>query len=198
VFEDDRALVQFGASFVKSEAFKALFREGMGLVEDTAEYLDGDGRTDSKLLRRSGALTYASESMRLTTRLMQIASWLLVQRAVAEDEITPAQAQREKDRVRLASHDVTASSRELEDMPARFQELVALSLRLHARVMHLDALITAAEKPAPRANSPVAVQQDLLKMAFGFRSPAPPTLASPVPVRPKRPELADPFRPGAA
>ena len=39
--------------------------------------------------------------MRLTTRLMQIASWLLVQRAVAEGEITADQAQAEKNRVRL-------------------------------------------------------------------------------------------------
>ena len=43
--------------------------------------------------------------MRLTTRLMQIASWLLVQRAVAEGEITPDQALREKNRVRLTAQD---------------------------------------------------------------------------------------------
>jgi regulator of CtrA degradation len=166
-FVENRALVRFGTSFVKSEAFKALFREGMALVEDTAEYLDGPGRTESTKLRRTAALTYASESMRLTTRLMQIASWLLVQRAVAEGEITSAQAQREKDRVRLAAQDVTASPREFEDMPERFRELVALSLRLHARVVHLDKLIAEAEgTPAARASSPVSVQQDLLKMAF--------------------------------
>lgn len=173
-FVPDQGLVRFGASFVKSEAFKALFREGMALVEDTAEYLDGAGRTDSAKLRRTGALTYASESMRLTTRLMQIASWLLVQRAVAEGEITSAQAQREKDRVRLASQDVTASPREFEEMPERFRDLVALSLRLHARVVHLDTLIAQAdEAPAMRPSSPVSIQHDLLKMAFGARQVAP-------------------------
>ena len=36
------------------------------------------------------ALSYASESMRLTTRLMQLASWLLLQRAVAEGELSVA------------------------------------------------------------------------------------------------------------
>jgi hypothetical protein len=35
------------------EAFKAMFREGMALVEDTAEYLDGPGRTESTKLRRT-------------------------------------------------------------------------------------------------------------------------------------------------
>ena len=77
-----------------SEAFKALFREGMTLVEEAAAYLDGPGRVcNRRLLRRPVALAYATESMRLTTRLMQIASWLLLRRAVNEGELTPAQAQ---------------------------------------------------------------------------------------------------------
>ena len=103
MFRDPRRPVDFGKTFVGSDGFKALFREGMLLVEDTAAYLDGPGRDESKALSRHAALTYASESMRLTTRLMQIASWLLVQRAVAEGEITPGEALREKHRVRLTT-----------------------------------------------------------------------------------------------
>ena len=67
------------ADFARSELFERTFQEGMDLVEETAAYLDGGGRQESKLLSRNGALAYASESMRLTTRLMQVASWLLVQ-----------------------------------------------------------------------------------------------------------------------
>ena len=78
--------------FARSELFDRTFREGMELVEDTAAYLDGDGRRESKLLSRATALAYASESMSLTTRLMQIASWLLVQRAVREGDMTPEAA----------------------------------------------------------------------------------------------------------
>ena len=47
------------------------------------------------------ALVYATESMRLTTRLMQLASWLLLHRAVKEGEMTLAQASKEKAKVRL-------------------------------------------------------------------------------------------------
>ena len=43
------------------------------LVEETAAYLDGDRRQQSKALGRAAALAYATESMRLTTRLMQLA-----------------------------------------------------------------------------------------------------------------------------
>src|SRR4051794_33655096 len=108
MFRGPRRTVDFGKTFVGSDGFKALSREGMLLVEDTAAYLDGPGRDESKALSRHAALTYASESMRLTTRLMQIASWLLVQRAVAEGEITPGEALREKHRVRLTTQE-TAS-----------------------------------------------------------------------------------------
>src|ERR1700710_3241494 len=73
--------------FAASELFDRTFQEGMDLVEETAAYLDGSGRQDSKLLSRNAALAYAAESMRLTTRLMQVASWLLVQRAVKEGEM---------------------------------------------------------------------------------------------------------------
>lgn len=157
--------VRFGATFVKSEAFKELFREGMGLVEETAGYLDGDGRNQSNGLSRSGALAYASESMRLTTRLMQIASWLLVQRAVAEGEITPVQAQREKDRVRLVVQD-HATDTQFAALPERTRDLVALSLRLHARIMHLDRLISGAPEPDRTSPSPVAQQHRLLRSMF--------------------------------
>ena len=80
------------SGFAKSELFDRTFHEGMSLVEETAAYLDGAGRQDSKLLSRNAALAYASESMRLTTRLMQVASWLLVQRAVREGDMAPEAA----------------------------------------------------------------------------------------------------------
>ena len=39
--------ISFARGFVRSDAFMLLFREGMGLVEETAAYLDGDGRKDA-------------------------------------------------------------------------------------------------------------------------------------------------------
>jgi regulator of CtrA degradation len=162
-------LVQFGTSFVKSEAFKELFREGMALVEETAAYLDGEGRDQSARLGRSGSLAYASESMRLTTRLMQIASWLLVQRAVAEGEITPAQATREKERVKLNLQDSKLPQAEFDRLPERLRAIVSLSLRFHTRVAHLDRLITG-ELAERRFTSPVAAQVGMLQHAFGMAS----------------------------
>ncbi|WP_019905633.1 DUF1465 family protein [Methylobacterium sp. 77] len=165
-FRDERDWVNFGATYVGSEAFKVLFREGMTMVEEAAAYLDGDGREESRLLSRDSTLSYASESMRLTTRLMQIASWLLVQRAVAEGEITPAQALQEKTRVRLATPE-TFRAETFAIMPARLQDLIVRSRRLHTRILHLDGLISD-DRPTPiYRESPVAAQQGLLRSAFG-------------------------------
>jgi regulator of CtrA degradation len=168
VAQNGASAVPFVKSFLQSENFKTLFREGMSLVETTAVYLDGDGRQQSKLLGREASLTYATESMRLTTRLMQIASWLLVQRAVAEGELTPEQARNEKNRVRLAD----AGSPNAEDvyvqLPQQLRDLVEQSLRMLLRIRHLEGLMdearhTAATLPA----NPVQAQLGRLSEMLG-------------------------------
>jgi regulator of CtrA degradation len=170
MFRDPRRTVDFGKTFVGSDGFKALFREGMLLVEDTAAYLDGPGREESRRVPRQVGLAYASESMRLTTRLMQIASWLLVQRALAEGEISPNQALAERNRVRLGAQETPTPLDDFEALPHTLKDLVALSLRLHARILHLDRLIDENAKAEPPAESLVARQHQLLQLAFGKRS----------------------------
>ncbi|MGP9819370.1 protease adaptor protein RcdA [Salinarimonas sp. NSM] len=167
-FRDTRDPVDFGRTFVHSDAFRALFRDGMALVEETAAYLDGQGREESRTLPRQAALTYASESMRLTTRLMQIASWLLVQRAVAEGEITAEEALKEKTRVRLTRQESASPVFDAAALPERLKELIGTSVRLHARIVHLDGVMSEAiAAPKPAADSPVAMQQWLIRSAFG-------------------------------
>jgi regulator of CtrA degradation len=161
------APIPFVRRLAASEAFTALFKEGMALVEDTAAYLDGPGREESRRLARSVAVAYASESMRLTTRLMQVASWLLLQRAVNEGELTPAQAMSEKHRVRLADQGIGCGADLFEALPPTLKDFTLKSLRLQARVAHLDRSISAADDfaPAPRASA-VAVQVERLRQAF--------------------------------
>ena len=160
----------FGRSFVHSEAFKALFREGMELVEQAATYLAGAGRRESGQLGSRASFVYATESMRLTTRLMQLASWLLVQRAASEGEIGPAQVLQEREKLRTGAQ-ATAGATDpaaFEELPRGFRNLVGLSARLHARVLHIDLLIEDERPPAPQpAENPVAAQQSLIARAFG-------------------------------
>lgn len=161
-------VLSFASKHIASEAFKALFKEGMGLVETSASYLDGPGRQASKTFPRTVALAYATESMRLTTRLMQIASWLLLRRAVAEGELTPQQAQSEKHRVRLSRQEISCDRSVYDQLPAEFIELCEKSMRLQERVIHLDLSNQPArpllELPAPR---PVEAHWARLRDAFG-------------------------------
>ena len=166
---DKRAMeagtVSFSERLASSQVFAALFRDGMALVEETASYLDGAGRQESKRLERGAGLVYATESMRLTTRLMQLASWLLLHRAVKEGEMTLLQANKEKSKVRLAACE-PGDAKSLEVLPAKLQELIARSTRLQAEVRRLDATMHAATAPTQAGDNPVERQMGLLKAAF--------------------------------
>lgn len=144
----------------------ALFREGMGLLEQTADYLDGPGRADSRTLSRLGGLAYATESMKLTTRLMQIASWLLLQRAVNNGEMSQDQARQEKGKVRLDHPEDHERSAGFDDLPEALRELIAHSLRLQTRIRHLDGQAPEAE-PAAVAVNPVGEQLSRVRDVFG-------------------------------
>jgi regulator of CtrA degradation len=171
-FEGARQPVSFVEKLAGSEAFGAMFREGMSLVEEAAAYLDGPGRDEAKALPRSEALAYAAESMRLTTRLMQIASWLLLQRAVNQGEMTRTQAGSDRHRVKLSNQEFASNPEVFQALPKKLRELSIHSVRMQARIMHLDMLIytPAASLPAPLKSSPVEEQLELLRNAFSAPS----------------------------
>jgi regulator of CtrA degradation len=157
--------VSFSERLAGSQVFAALFRDGMALVEETASYLDGSGRQESKKLERSAALVYATESMRLTTRLMQLASWLLLHRAVKEGEMTLAQASKEKSKVRLAACE-PGDVKSIALLPKKLQELIASSMKLQLEVRRLDATMHAPPPLKVAVGNPVERQWGLLKAAF--------------------------------
>jgi regulator of CtrA degradation len=162
----DEQPVSFGARLAASQSFSALFRDGMKLVEETASYLDGPGRKDSKRLERSAALAYATESMRLTTRLMQLASWLLLHRAVNEGEMSLAQANKEKTKVKLASGE-PIDPYAVKALPEKLRVLIERAQKLHDDVRRLDATIHAPVPDEPVAGlNPLDRQMGLLRAAF--------------------------------
>jgi regulator of CtrA degradation len=161
---EEMALARRILDFARSEMFERTFKEGMGLVEQTAAYLDGPGRAASKRLSRTAALAYAGESMRLTTRLMQVASWLLVQRAVREGEMTLNEARSEK--FRFANRDPKAQAfAGLEDLPGELTELMKRSESIYERVRRIDA--DMYEQP-PAALAPVGAAAQLARLQQSF------------------------------
>ena len=161
---DEGRPVLFGAKLAASQNFSQLFRDGMKLVEETAAYLDGPGRRESKLLGRSAALAYATESMRLTTRLMQLASWLLLHRAVNEGEMSLAQANKERMKVKLAPNERPEDAGIV--LPEQLSNLITRSKKLQDEVRRLDTTIHAPIPEARGSSNPLEHQMGILRAAF--------------------------------
>ncbi len=162
--------ISFAHRLAGSPRFKTLFRDGMDLVEQVAAYLDGPGRDEAKSLPRAVAAAYAAESMRLTTRLMQVASWLLVQRGVNEGDLSPDQAEAEKHKVKLYAQDIASGPGLFAQLPAALQDLTARSIRLQNRIIYLDRTIRVPEdavrSPSVRILSELDRQRDRIRRAF--------------------------------
>src|SRR5262245_45379502 len=110
--------VSFGERFQASEQFDLVFKEGMALVERTAAYLEGPGRAESKRLQAPANVLYASESMRLTTRLLDLASWLLIRRAIKEGEMSETEADTKRKSVPLQATSRAAHVQGFATLPA--------------------------------------------------------------------------------
>lgn len=162
--------IRFSDRKAASPAFNKLYAEGMALVEETASYLEGPGRREAKVLSRVAATLYAAESMRLTTRLMQLASWLLLQRALNSGEMTIEQVTSEKSKIRLETSSSNKNIDSWDELPAEFKELVRQSLRLQARIRRMDHDIASPgdeDDDFIMDENPVLNQVNLLKTAFG-------------------------------
>lgn len=164
----DSVTVSFGTKFAQSDQFKTVFREGMALVEAAATYLDGEGRKEARRLRPPHSLGYATESMRLTTRLMQLASWLLIRRAVSEGELTPEQAVEEQRKIKLPVKGSDDRAREFEALPRKLKDLIEQSLKLQDRVVRLDQMLKLEQGvSSAKPDSPLTTQLKRLHAAFG-------------------------------
>lgn len=167
IAEPDAALAARVTSFAQSQLFRRTFQDGMAMVEETAAYLDGPGKDESKDLPRRAALTYAGESMRLTTRLMQVASWLLVQRAIGEGDMTVAEAAKEK--YRLGAREICKTRKADAEpiLPARLVDLLRRSEQLYERVDRLDGAVYRGEGGAEDLG--VRAQMGRLQAALGAK-----------------------------
>lgn len=101
--------------------------------------------------------------MRVTTRLMQAASWLLIQRAVRDGEMCAEDAAGE--RYRLGSKEICLGGRgeAVEILPETLRDLLVRSDNLYRRIARLDDVLFGGGTPAPG----VQAHFDRLNQAFG-------------------------------
>lgn len=164
---DTGAATPIGPRIVASGGFGLLYREGMALIEEVASYLDGEGRADSRILSREASFLYATESMRLTTRLMQLASWLLLQRAVNEGEISKENARSEKEKVKFSATPSERGGPGYDQLPPVLRGYIDDGDRLFDRVMQFDTLERGKMQTLdPGVANGIADQLARLKAAF--------------------------------
>ena len=162
---DGKSNVDFKESFASSELFKSLFHEGMDLVKEAAAYLDGPGRIEAQALTRDGNLAYTKQSMLLTTRLMQMASWLLVHRAVGEGELSSEESVSRDNLVVVEAPPANRNENEAE-LPPGLCDLSERSLALQERIARLDKTIRSAAGSPLSGPAGLSDQLDQLTAAF--------------------------------
>lgn len=150
-------------NFTGGKLFDTVFTRGMALVEEAASYLDGVGRDISKELPREAGLTYSAWSMELTTRLMQAASWLVMQKAVREGEMRRDDAFSKKYRISRDEPALDAAAQR-GHLPDRFLDLVEKSEAMFEQICRMDTALYL-DTPQPNSKNPVFDQMTQLQEA---------------------------------
>jgi len=156
----------FGRHFAHSDKFDKVFDQGMALVERAAQYLDGEGRKDAKSLKPPVSIAYATESMRLTTRLLDLASWLLIQRSLKDGEISQDDALDKRQSINLRSFGCASHVRYYDQLPLGLQKLIKQSYALNDRIRQLDAALQSEASAMQSISTPVNDQHRLLETQF--------------------------------
>ena len=165
--------ISFGDHFQASGQFNSVFKEGMALVERTATYLDGPGRRDAKGLAPAVTVLYATESMRLTTRLLDVASWLLIRRALKQGEISQSEARLKRQSVKLQALGRPAHTKGFDELPLALRALIDESIEMLDRIIQLDRALSPtpeSQSSAEPAANPVGAQIVQLHQAFARKS----------------------------
>jgi regulator of CtrA degradation len=104
--------------------------------------------------------------MRLTTRLLELASWLMIRRALKEGEISTEEARAKRERVKLRGPGRTAHVKGFAELPLGLRQLIDASYALSDRIFQLDRAIEVVLGQALATDNPVGAQVTRLEEAF--------------------------------
>ncbi len=118
--------------------FSRTYDETMTLMVEARNYMAFVGPVERRSNDNAGGLRLSCEAMRVTSRLTQVMAWLMMQRAVAEGEISSDAAMDEENRLSGAEVCLDDSFTEDENLPRGLRSLLDRSRRLYIRVSHLE------------------------------------------------------------
>jgi regulator of CtrA degradation len=115
-----------------------LYQESMALAEDARDYFDHVGQWDRKRLGPMDRVLFSCESLKVTTRLMHVISWLLVRKAVMAGEMQASEALAPDRRLGRASATSVEESPRLKTLPPESQRLILKSQEIYLRIKRLE------------------------------------------------------------
>jgi regulator of CtrA degradation len=144
---------------LRGRLIDSLYTEAMVLADEARSYFDQEGRLDREQLTPLMRVTLSCESLKITTRLMNMLSWLLTQRAV---ELGQIEAAGSKVSTEWVNEDDEQSTASLAGLPRAAIALIEASRELQARVRRIDS-----DPPdAGQSHSPALGLLDRLERAF--------------------------------
>jgi len=135
---------------ITSRVIDGLYTEAMLLADEARHYFDEAGRDDRNLLEPFVRVTFACESLKVTTRIMHIVAWLLTQRAIETGEIPGPEGRRPERRL---GHAAESDPEVVTSMPPEARRLIEASSDLYARIKRVDEGVVAEETPTSPARA---------------------------------------------
>ena len=133
-------------SDLTSKVIDSLYVEAMVLADEARAYFDSSGRDDRLALDPLVRVGFACESLKVTTRLMQVIAWLLTQRALAAGELDRQQAASPERRLGAAPE---SDSDMLAQLPDSAAALIRSSQDLYDRIRRIDEGAAPEPQPSP-------------------------------------------------
>ncbi|HKY82550.1 MAG TPA: DUF1465 family protein [Sphingobium sp.] len=141
-----------------------LYLEAMVMADEARAYFDLGEASEADMDDPLRRVSFACESLKVTTRLMHIIAWLLSQRAWQRGEITDADLADEKYRLgRAAETDPAVAA----SFPFAARALIDGSQDLYDRVARLQDRMDRMTRPRAQAEaSPARALMERLNTAF--------------------------------
>ena len=135
---------------ITSRLIDSLYTEAMLLADEARSYFDDAGREDRIMMEPFVRVSFACESLKVTTRIMHIVAWLLTQRAVETGEIPTREGRRPERRL---GHAAESDPKIVAKMPNEARRLIETSSELYARIKRIDEGVVTEEPAASPARA---------------------------------------------
>ena len=108
------------------------------LLTDTHNYLKWQAPLDIEYMPRDGKLKVCCEALRLTVRITRIVSWLTLQRAILDGELSQEDQSTASAPILEDGRCLESASENDTELPLRLRELLKKSRALYVQMMRLE------------------------------------------------------------